>query len=195
MLVFRFLALLATLILFVTPVKATPDPDWLVLGGGYGNFDRQVINHYDAKTLHTNNPRAADVRLEYEWGLSLLPLLDDTFEGTERYFSIHPFIGGEASSQNLTYGLGGLNTDIYLGPHILITWSEGFGFLNSGHGLLLGSILEFRSMAEIGWQFDNNLRLTSFISHTSNGKITNRNPGSETAGVYIHVPVTFIKPQ
>jgi hypothetical protein len=90
------------------------------------------------------------------------------------------------------YGLGGLALDGYIGRHVIFTWSEGVGVFYPGDMWPLGSAVEFRSMAELGWRFDNEMRFTGEISHISNAGLTSHNPGAEMVGAYLHVPTSLI---
>jgi hypothetical protein len=152
-------------------------PDLVSFGGGYFDFDKDE-----------SHKRSADFRLEYRWGLTLLP----SSWGTA--VQLHPFIGGEATSLGATYGLAGLAMDGYIGRHGILTWSEGVGFFGPGDMQSMGSYVEFRSELEAGYRFDNEMRVTASISHISNAGITQHNPGAEIAGMYFHVPVTMFCP-
>lgn len=157
-----------------TPIN---QPDLVSFGLAYMDFDKSQS--------HRQTP---DFRLEYRWGVSLLPLMSDYFKNWDPYVQFHPFVGVEATALGELYGLGGLAMDWYISKHLVFTWSEGFGLNYNGNAVPLGCVCEFRSEAEIGWRFDNDVRFTLEASHISNAKITRFNPGSEIAGVYLHVP-------
>ncbi len=156
-------------------------PDVVSFGVGYMDFDKTE-----------SHKQSADFRGEYRWGLSLLPKISPWFNSWDPYVQFHPFVGVETTTLGALYGLGGWAMDAYLGRHIVFTWSEGVGFFYPGDMAPLGSFVEFRSQAELGWRFDNNMRLTGQLSHISNAGITKRNPGAEIAGVYLHVPVNML---
>jgi hypothetical protein len=182
----RFLAIiiaLAALLLSASAWAASPldQPDLFSVGLGYANFDKNET-HRDS----------VDMRFEYRWGQSLLPLLSHTFNDFNHFVQIHPFVSMTTSSLGVLYGLGGLDADLYIGRHGIISWNEGAGLFFPGYGRPMGSIFEFRSTGEIGWRFDNETRLTFYMSHISNAKITERNPGSEILGFYVHVPVDWL---
>lgn len=153
-------------------------PDLLSFSGGYFNFDK-------------TEPRrqSADFRFEYRWGVSLLPKVSSYFNSWDKYVQFHPFLGIETNTRSAVYGLGGWAMDAYIGRNFIFTWSEGVGFFSPGDMAPLGSFVEFRSQAEFGYRFDNEMRLTAQISHISNAGITKRNPGAEIAGIYFHVPL------
>lgn len=75
------------------PVKQA---DLISFGGGYMDFDK-------------SEPRkqSADMRLEYRWGLSLLPLISPYFNSWDQYVQFHPYAGVEVTSRGAFYGSGG----------------------------------------------------------------------------------------
>ena len=156
-------------------------PDLISFGAGYANFDK-----------HESRRKSVDMRFEYRWGTSLLPQLSSSFDGFDKYMQFHPFLGVNTSSLGILYGLGGFAADVPITRHLLFTWSEGVGLFYPGRGMPMGSVMEIRSSGELGWRFSNEMRLTAYASHTSNAKITGRNPGSEIVGMYFHVPTRKI---
>ncbi|MDX2027759.1 MAG: acyloxyacyl hydrolase [Alphaproteobacteria bacterium] len=180
----RFCLVLALAFFFSSPASAIEkfrQPDLISFAAGYKDFNK-------------DEPRreAADFRLEYRWGVSLLPQITSYFKSWDPYVQFHPFVGGEVTTVGQLYGLGGLAMDILIGNHGIITWSEGVGLFYGGDAFPMGSFVEFRSQVEVGWRFTNEMRLTAAISHISNAKITNRNPGAEIVSVYFHMPTSFL---
>ena len=161
------------------PVASSNQPDLVSFGGAYFDPDKG-----EPKT------HAADFRLEYRFGVSLLPLLFGG--GQDDALQFHPFLGFETTSRNLLYGLGGFTMDWVFARHGVFTWSEGAGYLDSGDQRSLGGTFQFRSMAELGYRFDNDVRLTTEISHISDAKLTRWNPGAEIVGMYVHVPTSLM---
>lgn len=172
-----------------TPIASQPatsngapvESDLVSLGLGYFDFDKDQESHR----------QSADFRLEYRWGLSLLPLISPYFKSWDHYVQFHPFVGAEFNSWGSAYGLGGFAMDAYITHNIIFTWSEGVGFFEPGNLRPLGSFIEFRSQAELGYRFDNNVRVSAQLSHISNAGITKRNPGAEIAGLYVHLPTSL----
>jgi len=168
-------------LLLANAASAADTPDILSLGGGGYNFDK-----------HRENRRSLDYRVDYQWGVSLLPLIVDSFNSVEPFLQVHPVIGFEGNSVGALYGNGGLNLDIPFLYHGIFTWGEAVGAFGKGHDLMpMGATIEFRSQLELGWRFDNDLRITGFISHISNAHISSQNPGAEIAGMYVHIPVSI----
>ena len=163
---------------------AETQPDTFSTALGYANFDKTEKYR-----------KSADLRFEYRWGYSLLPAPDSKFNNVNNYLQIHPFVGVETSSYGVLYGLGGFAMDVQLISHVMLTWSEGAGLFYPGYSMPMGSVFEIRSQGELGWKFDNNYRIAAYLSHTSNAKITERNPGSEVVGLYLHVPLGATPPQ
>jgi lipid A 3-O-deacylase len=178
------LGLLAILLLISASAHAAPsysapaptpmmqkagDPDLLSFGAGWMDFDKS-----ERKT------HSSDYRFEYRFGYSFIG---------DHELGFHPFLGFEMSSRDLLYGLGGFAMDWNFSKHGIFTWSEGAGYLDSGKQRSLGGTFQFRSMAEVGYRFNNDMRLTAEFSHISDAKLTRINPGAEIIGVYFHVPV------
>lgn len=178
---FRILSLaLAMVFVLALPARAEApqkQPDLIDFGGAYFDFDKSEAHR-----------QAGDFRLEYRWGLSILPKISHVFDSWDKYVQFHPFVGVETTTLGQLYGLGGWAMDGYIGRHGIFTWSEGVGFYYPGDAMRLGSFVEFRSQAELGWRFNNEMRLTGQISHISNAGLTKRNPGAEIIGVYFAVP-------
>ncbi|HEU0118619.1 MAG TPA: acyloxyacyl hydrolase [Alphaproteobacteria bacterium] len=156
-------------------------PDLVSFGVSYFDFDKDEPHK-----------QSVDFRGEYRWGLSMLPLISPWFKSWDQYVQFHPYAGLEVTSLGMLYGNGGWAMDAYLGRHFVFTWSEGVGLYEGGDMTILGSVIEFRSMAELGYRFDNEMRLTGQISHISNAGLTSRNPGAEIAGLYLHMPISMI---
>jgi hypothetical protein len=157
---------------------STVQPDLISFGVGYMDFDKSEIHK-----------KSADFRAEYRWGLSLLDLITPYFRTWDPYIQFHPYAGVETTSRGALYGSGGWSMDGYIYRHYIVTWTEGVGFYEPGDMKSLNSFIQFRSMLEAGYRFDNEMRLTAEISHISDAGISKHNPGAEIVGAYLHVPV------
>jgi lipid A 3-O-deacylase len=163
---------------------AADDPDLISLG--IGRYDQDWIDP-DFLFLNGKNgaeDRALDYRLEYRFGKSLIGW-------TEPYAKIKPFVGFEGTSEGAAYGLAGIPADIPIGP-LVLTPSFGAGLYSRGNGRDLGSLVEFRSMLELGYRFANDIRLSVGYSHISNANLTELNPGVDIIMAYLHVPVRML---
>ncbi len=143
------------------------EPHFLFLVGGDGNSDKAV-----------------DFRLEYRFGTSLV-------SWTEPYVKIKPFAGLQVTSDLSFYGLGGILFDIPLGP-VVITPSFGVGLYGRGEGKDLGFPVEFRSQLEVGYRFENEMRVSVAYSHISNANLSEHNPGADMISAYLHVPINLL---
>ncbi len=152
-------------------------PDTIGIGSGLFEYFK-----------HPGYLEDADVRLEYRWGLSLLSRASETCAALDPYFQLHPFMGVETTPRGNLYGFGGLIFDFLIGRYLVISPNIGVGVYSQGGGKRLGSPVEFRSTAEGGVRFENNMRLTLYVSHISNAELTKLNPGAEMAGFYLHIP-------
>ena len=175
------LLVLALLALAATPAQAAASPDYISAGFGGYNFDK------------SDSRRSVDYRLEYQWGLSLLPRIADSFNSVEPFLQVHPTVGFEGNTRGSIYSHGGFNLDIPFLRHGVFTWGEEVGLFDRGNDARgLGSVLQFRSQLELGWKFNNDLRLSGFISHMSNAGIFADNPGAEILGIYVRVPTSLL---
>jgi lipid A 3-O-deacylase len=171
-------------ILLSAPVAMADDPD--LIGLSVGRYDQDWVepNFLFLEAGHGGDDRATDFRLEYRFGTSLI-------SWTEPYVKIKPFVGVEGTSDLGIYGLGGILFDIPLGP-VVITPSFGAGLYGRGDGRDLGSVVEFRSQLEVGYRFENEMRVSVAYSHISNANLSETNPGVDIISAYFHVPVSMI---
>lgn len=170
------LVLAATLPMLVAATAAGAGEATPYLSLSVGNFDHTLIDDSDSRD------EAADFRLEYRFGTSLLPAI-------EPFATLRPFVGLEATSDEALYGVGGILLDVTFGQ-IFVTPSFGVGLYGRGDGKDLGYPVEFRSQIEVGYEFANEMRLSLAYSHLSNAGLDDRNPGADIIGAYLHVPVS-----
>lgn len=142
-------------------MEANDDPALLSLGVGWFDMAQQ-------------EDQAADFRLEYRSDLAL--------------WFIKPWVGIEVTNDGALYGVGGVLLDFTLGDHFYFSPSAGVGAYADGDGRDLGSTVEFRTQAELGYRFDNRARLGIAFSHISNASISDRNPGTEILTLYYSIP-------
>jgi lipid A 3-O-deacylase len=102
---------------------------------------------------------------------------------------VSPFIGVMGTTDAAFYGYGGFGIDINFGPHLVLTPNLAGGFFDSGSGTNLGSWWEFRCGAELAWRFSDMSRLGVALYHTSNGGLTERNPGAQSVLLMYSVPL------
>jgi hypothetical protein len=153
------------------------EPATIGFGAGY----------YDVFKNDPHKP-AADFRLEYRSSFDMLGLA----KAHNSYIAIRPFGGVEVTTDGALYGLGGFVFDMPIGKHFVFSPNVGVGLYSMGDGKRLGSFVEFRSTVELGYKFDNGMRLTGALGHISNAGLDKINHGVEIATAYIHVPVNMI---
>ncbi len=177
----KVFVLLSLLVLLSGAAVAADYPDYVSLSAGAYN-----PNKPDAKR------HSVDYRLEYRAGLSLLPLISDSFNSVESFFQVHPAVGIEGNTRGAFFGGAGLVMDIPFFKYGILTWGESVGGYSRGKDpCSMGAVLQFRSQLELGVRLENELRLTAFFSHMSNAYTAKENPGAEVAGVYVHIPLSF----
>jgi hypothetical protein len=160
-----------------------PDtPDLVSIGGGYLGV-LKTAKHVSG----------GDARFEYRWGTSLLPLVSPFFEPLDRYFQIRPSVGGEITMHGATYGYYSFVFNIPITSNFYIGWNEGAGYYYPlGGEPRGGGSVEFRTQFEVGWIFDNGMRLSGFLGHISNAHLNNTHFSGDTAGLYLHLPTSWI---
>ena len=127
--------------------------------------------------------RAADFRLEYRSGISLLPA------DLSKSFALRPFGGIEVTSDRAFYGLSGVVLDMTMGEHFVLSPSIGAGLFAKGGGKDMGHNVEFRSTMEVGYRMSDESRVTAAFGHISNAGFGNKNPGAEITTIYYQVPL------
>lgn len=166
------LARLLPLLLAPVAVHAQGAPSLLVLGAGATDV------------LEGGGRAAADLRLEYRAGLSLLPF-------AEPLFAVRPWVGAEGTSRGSVWGGAGLLLDIPVWRFSLVP-QAGVGAYGQGRGRALGSPLEFRVGMELAYRFDDGSRVGAMFTHMSNAGVARRNPGTEAIIVTYQIPLGWL---
>jgi lipid A 3-O-deacylase len=137
---------------------------WLRTGVGYYNFSR-------------NSPAAVETRLEFfsKWKLWI----------------IQPFVGMSYTSTADFYGFLGIGIDFYFTRGLYLHPSFALGYYKHTRGIDLGFPLEFREGIELGWHFDNDIRVGVTLVHMSNSQLGQTNPGQETVNLMVSLPISF----
>ena len=157
------LAVAAAMVLGLGGTAGAEEPDFLSLGAGYFDFNRQKDD-------------GAEFRLEYRSRVRLGPL--------------KPFAAASGSTSGHYLFSGGVLMDLFFGRRVVVTPSFAPGYYTGGNSELdLGHELEFRSQIEFAYRFDDRSRLGLAVSHTSNAIIADTNPGSESAILYYSFPI------
>jgi hypothetical protein len=141
---------------------ADDDPSFLALGAGWYDMNRQT-------------DQAAEFRAEWR--------------GTRALWVFKPLVGVMATSDAAVYGYGGILLDIYLGRRIVFSPSVAAGAYHNGNGKDLGSVVEFRSSAELAYRFDDRSRIGLNFYHISNAGIGDKNPGTEVLSLTYAIPL------
>lgn len=138
-----------------------------VISGGVGWFD-----------LVDSEDEAVDFRLEYRHG-------DD-------FLWLKPWAGIEATTDGSVWGGIGVLMDIVFFERLVLTGSFAPGLYEDGDGKDLGHTVEFRSQVELGFQFENQSRVSVAFSHLSNAGLDDENPGVEVLNLYYHLPLDVL---
>jgi len=115
------------------------------------------------------------------------------FRGEYRFgdvaWIIAPFIGASGTSDGAFYGYGGFGFDINFGPNWVLTPNGAVGYFGKGSGTNLGSVVEFRTGAELDYRFADLTRLGLAVHHTSNAGIGKHNPGEQSVVLMYSIPI------
>ena len=79
--------------------------------------------------------------------------------------------------------------DLALPGRLFLAPSFAAGLYSAGNGPDLGHTLEFRSGATLGMRSYGGTRIGISFHHVSNGDLGRRNPGAETLGLTMTVPL------
>ena len=93
--------------------------------------------------------------------------------------TLQPFVGFILTTTKDTYGYLGLLAEVPLLDRIQLLVRLAGGLYTRGKGIDLGFPLEFRSEAELSWQWTSQSRVGVALSHLSNGGLSKVNPGLE----------------
>lgn len=154
-------ASLAGAVLLLAPAAArADDPAYIAVGAGAYDF------------LHDN--LAAQIRGEYRFA--------------HGFFFLKPLVGALGTSDSSIYAYGGFRVELKLGEHFVLMPLATVGYFNKGSGKNLGSPIEFKTGAELDYQFSDASRLGLAFDHISNAGLTRRNPGTESLLLVYSVP-------
>lgn len=138
-----------------------------VISGGVGWYD-----------FNLSDDEAVDFRLEYRHG--------------EDFLFLKPWGGVEVTTDGSVWGGVGVLLDVTFFDNVVLTGSFAPGLWSEGDGKDLGHVVEFRSQVELGYQFENQSRLSVAFSHISNAELDDTNPGTEVLNLYYHVPLDVL---
>lgn len=142
-----------------------------------GDFLSFSLGYYNA----LNGDGAIDARLEYRPNSVIF------------IENLKPWGGIELTSDASVWIGGGLLYDWKFADNWYLTPSFGAGLYAQGSSDKdLGGPIEFRSQLEVSYEFEDTSRMSLSFSHTSNGGIYDKNPGTETIGLYWHIPLDSI---
>ncbi len=160
----RFLSsFILSLALALPGAAYADDPDFLTIGAGWFDFNRQ-------------KDEGAEFRVDYRSDFKL--------------WHFKPFLTAAGVTNGMTFIGGGILLDVYFGRRFVVTpsfaptwWRGKTDELDLGHGL------EFRSQIEFAYRFDDRSRLGIAVSHSSNASLDEINPGTETLLINYSYPL------
>lgn len=147
-------------------VKAAEDPDYLTVGAGWFDFNRQ-------------KDQGGGFSLEYRSNYKL--------------WELKPFATLNVATNGMTFLGAGVLMDIYFGrrwvltPSFAPTWWQG-----KTDDLDMGHAVEFRSQMEVAYRFDDRSRLGLSLAHYSNASLGDTNPGTETLMLNYSIPFSKV---
>lgn len=161
----------------------------VVLGSLLALLASQPALAEEAETTKKHPPAKKDQRMVL--GLGDYNMLDSNqsveyrieWHGGEVYRNFRPLAGYMTSADDAHYVYAGVVSDFYLTESIIFSLQSAIGYYEQGRGKDLGHEIEFKSAAEIAWQFSNHSRLGLQIYHLSNAGIDKKNPGTEILSI------------
>ncbi len=147
--------------------KAADDPDYLTVGAGWFDFNRQ-------------KDQGGSFSLEYKSDYKL--------------WELKPFATMNVATNGMTFIGAGVLMDVYFGrrwvvtPSFAPTWWQG-----KTDDLDMGHAVEFRSQVEIAYRFDDRTRVGLSVAHYSNASLGDTNPGTETVMLNYSIPFSKIR--
>lgn len=107
-----------------------------------------------------------------------------------QYGPFQPVVGASlTSTDDFWVGAGAMLTYPMLQERAYVQLHLMPGLYRQGTGPDLGHVVEFRSGIELGWRFENGMRLGLSYDHRSNAEISARNPGMDTYALRLSVPL------
>lgn len=144
-------------------------PDFLSFGVGSFDFTREKY-------------RTFEFAIEYKFHLKCLKPPISVLE-------FRPLVGVMATAKGSFYGYLGINFDLLFFDHLLFAPGFAAGYYAQGGGKNLGYPIEFRSGAELAWQFCDWHRFGVHFYHLSNASLSRRNPGEESLVLFYDIPL------
>lgn len=112
------------------------------------------------------------------------------YKASDQWYGIGYQVGLNMSSRESTYWFAGFNYDWTIWNGLFVSPNVSIGYYDQGDGKDLGGPREFRSAIDLGWEFENAHRLSFTLSHISNARLYDKNPGQETIAVVYSLPIT-----
>lgn len=106
-----------------------------------------------------------------------------------KYGSLQPVLGLSITSRGDTWVGAGAKWEHPLTQETYVESSLMPGLYAQVDGAGLNHAVEFRSSLGVGWEFDNGARFSLHFDHRSNAGLSNDNPGLETLGLRVAVPL------
>ena len=128
---------------------------------------------------------AADFRLEYRSGLSLLPFFED-------YFKVKPWAGVETTSRQSIWGGAGILLDIPLGQHWVLTPNIGSAPMAAATARTWAPCSRSAPPSRAATCSTTAARLVASFGHMSNAGVTKHNPGTESGVISFQIPLSSL---
>jgi lipid A 3-O-deacylase len=134
---------------------------------GVGAFDIQA---------HRESPTTPEGRVEFRYG--------------RKFLFLGPAAGLLVNTRGGVFGYAGFYTDIAWG-RLVLTPLGAVGFYSRGSSEDLGGTFQFRTSANVAYEFDDRSRLGVQFAHVSNAGLHKRNPGDNELLATYALPLPF----
>lgn len=106
-------------------------------------------------------------------------------------FFMRPVAGVTITTDTSFYAWLGLAADLFFMNQLVFTPQFGVGGYSKGDGQDLGGVFELRTGAILAWRFESYARVGIGFHHISNAGTGDRNPGTESLGLFYSHPLNF----
>ena len=112
------------------------------------------------------------------------------YEFDHQFGPFQPSLGFSITSdKDVWFGFGNTTTKHFADDRMYFRLSNLAGLYRQESGVDLGSIIEFRSSIELGYQTENGMKIGVSYDHRSNAEISTLNPGFETLQLRLSIPL------
>lgn len=190
----RYFIFLPLLLIFFQPLKTYAGTTGIVAATALVSSTVGWAIYGDDHPIETDTDR-------FLFGVGFLDPADDEYQGEIRleyhsdYFlwKLAPIAGLSYSKGRAVMGYTGIRLETYIFNNISIIPSFSVALRHKNDGDDTGSNFLFRSALDLGYQFDNGIRASTYYYHISHADLGgDYNPGEDQIGLSVSIPIDLI---